>query len=45
MNITAPIELQKTAYYAGAGKSNAEGFGLLEIDKNELSDKRDKNEQ
>ncbi len=34
MRITAPLDLQKTAYYAGAGKSNAEGFGLLEIDKN-----------
>ncbi len=29
--LTAPIEIQKIAYYAGIGKSNALGFGYLSI--------------
>ncbi len=33
MRITAPIELQKAAYYAGVGKSNAMGFGCLRVNK------------
>lgn len=33
MLITAPVELQKAAYYAGVGKSNAQGFGCLRVNK------------